>query len=66
MLAFLFLLAAPIIDSKQGSLEASQGALLRVLEPSLYDAFFPIFAFTMVIVLPSFIALWVIYRTWAK
>ena len=33
------------------------------LEPSVYDAMFPIFAFIMVIVIPSLVAIWVIYKT---
>lgn len=66
MLAFFLLAFSNAIDPEQGTLNASQGAFQRALDPSLYDAFFPCFAFLMVIILPTIIALWVIYRTWSK
>lgn len=66
MYAVFLLAAAGILDSSQGTLKASQGAVQRALDPSYYDAFFPVFAFLMVIVVPSLVALWAIYKTWMK
>lgn len=51
------------VDPNQGTLRAMQGAKQRLLEPSLYDAVFPVIAFVLVIIVPSTVALWVLYRT---
>jgi hypothetical protein len=34
-----------------------------MLEPSLYDAIFPVIAFSLVIVVPTLVAFWVIWKT---
>lgn len=51
------------VDLKNLSLQGFQGAFENVLEPHWIDVVFPAFAFLMVIVLPSAVALWVIYKT---
>ena len=51
------------VDPNQGTAKAAAGAAMRFKEPSYYDAVFPFIAMGLVIVLPSLIALWVIYRT---
>ena len=44
-------------------LPAFQGALEHMIEPHWVDLLFPAFAFLMVIIVPSLIAMWVIYKT---
>lgn len=39
------------------------GQLTAMAEPHWFDAAYPIFAFVAVIIVPSCIALWVIYKT---
>ncbi len=46
------------------SLNAVQaGAVQRLAEPTYYDLVFPFIAFGLVIVLPTSVALWVMYKT---
>lgn len=51
------------VDPAQGTLRAMKGAQQRLLEPSAYDTVFPVIAFSLVIVVPTVVALWVMYRT---
>jgi hypothetical protein len=51
------------VTAEQGTAKASLGAVERLSEPDILDIVSPFFAFTIVIVLPSVIALWVIYKT---
>lgn len=51
------------VDPNQGTMRAMKGAQQRMLEPSLYDAIFPVIAFSLVIVVPTLVALWVIWKT---
>lgn len=51
------------LDPNQGTMRAMKGAQQRMLEPSLYDAVFPVIAFSLVIVVPTLVALWVIWKT---
>ncbi len=44
-------------------LPAFRGALEHMIEPHWVDLLFPAFAFLMVIIVPSMIAVWVIYKT---
>lgn len=51
------------IDPNQGSAAATKGAALRLQEPDYYDIVSPVVAFVLVIILPSVVALWAIYKT---
>lgn len=51
------------VTAEQGTAKASLGAVERLSEPDFLDIISPFFAFSIVIVLPSVIALWVIYKT---
>ena len=51
------------VDSQLGTAAASAGAKARVTAPHPYDAIFPLIAFTLVVVIPSCLVLWVIYKT---
>lgn len=51
-----------MIDSNLGTAIAHKGALARLLDPSFVDLAAPVFAFSVVIVLPTCLALWVIYK----
>ncbi len=55
--------AAAQVDPNSGTLQAYKGATARIAEPNMYDAVFPFIALALVIVIPSTIALWVIYKT---
>lgn len=55
--------AAAQVDPNAGTLQAYKGATARIAEPNMYDAVFPFIALGLVIVIPSAIALWVIYKT---
>ena len=57
------LIAGQPVDPNQGTAKAMQGAVARIQEPSIYDAVFPFIAMALVLVLPTCIAIWVIYRT---
>lgn len=50
------------VDIENLSMQGFQGAYQNA-DPHWFDASFPVFAFLMVIVVPSVIALWVIYKT---
>ncbi len=50
------------VDPNQGTAVSTRGAAMRILEPTLYDAVFPVIAFMLVIVVPTFVALMVIVR----
>lgn len=63
LLAMSTYLTAQPVNPEQGTLQAAQGARQRMLEPNLYDAVFPVIAFVLVIVVPSAVALWVVYKT---
>ena len=39
------------------------GTVQKLAEPTYYDFMFPLLAFCLVIVLPSSVALWVIFKT---
>ena len=66
MFASLFALAqvnaSAVANAKQSNVLV--GALKRVYEPHIFDIAFPIFAFLLVIVLPCFVALFIVYKTW--
>lgn len=51
------------VDPAQGTLRAMKGAQQRLLEPSAYDTVFPVIAFLLVIIVPTVVALWVMYKT---
>ena len=51
------------MDPNSGTLQAYKGATARIAEPNAYDAIFPFIALALVIVIPSTIALWVIFKT---
>lgn len=51
------------VTAEQGTAKASLGAIERLSEPDFLDIISPFFAFTVVIVMPSIIALWVIFKT---
>ena len=51
------------VNSEQGTAKSSLGAIERLSEPDFIDIISPFFAFSAVIVLPSVVALWVIYKT---
>jgi hypothetical protein len=51
------------VTAEQGTAKASLGAIERLSEPDFLDIISPFFAFTIVIVMPSIIALWVIFKT---
>ena len=51
------------VTAEQGTAKASLGAIERLSEPDFIDIISPFFAFTIVIVMPSIIALWVIFKT---
>ncbi len=51
------------VDSNAGTQLAQAGAKQRLQEPTYYDAVFPVIAFSLVIVVPSCVALWVIFKT---
>ena len=50
-------------QTNQGALQAAKGAVERLSEPDWIDIVSPFFAFTLVIVLPMCVALWVIVKT---
>ena len=50
-------------QTNQGAIQAAKGAVERLSEPDWIDIVSPFFAFTLVIVLPMCVALWVIVRT---
>ena len=51
------------VSSTAGTQLAQHGAKQRLQEPNYYDAAFPVIAFCLVIVVPSSVALWVIFKT---
>lgn len=51
------------VDPNQGTLQAMQGAQQRIQEPHFYDIVFPVIAFLLVIVVPTLVAVWVLYKT---
>jgi hypothetical protein len=51
------------VDPNQGTLVAQKGAEARLTEPHLYDMIFPIIALVLVIIIPTCVALWVMYKT---
>ncbi|MCP4499413.1 MAG: hypothetical protein GY822_05535 [Deltaproteobacteria bacterium] len=51
------------IDSNQGTAAAAAGAIARVTAPHPFDAIFPVIAFTLVVIIPTCLVLWVIYKT---
>jgi hypothetical protein len=51
------------VDPNQGTAQAKKGAAERLAEPNFYDVASPIIAFVLVIIVPSVVALWVIYKT---
>jgi len=51
------------VDAYEGTAAASHNARQRLQDPTYYDAVFPFIAFCLVIVLPSLVACWVIFRT---
>jgi hypothetical protein len=53
----------PQLDPIKGTAAAQHGAMQRLAEPTYYDFVFPVIAFTLVILLPTCTALWVIVRT---
>ncbi len=55
--------AAAQVDPNSGTLQAYKGATARIAEPNIYDAVFPFIALGLVVIIPSTIALWVIYKT---
>ncbi len=57
------LCAHQTVNSEQGTAKSSLGAIERLSEPDFIDIISPFFAFSLVIVLPSIVALWVIYKT---
>ena len=56
-------LAAQNAAPAQGALQAAKGAVERLAEPDWIDIASPFFAFTLVIVVPSLLAIWVIFKT---
>ncbi len=50
-------------QTNQGAMQAAKGAVERLSEPDWIDIVSPFFAFTLVIVLPMCVALWVIVKT---
>jgi hypothetical protein len=59
-----------LLENQQGtdagsanSFSAFSGALEQYNSPHWVDLLFPAFAFLMVIIVPSLIAMWVIYKT---
>ena len=57
------LLAGQTVNPEKGSAKSALGAAERLAEPDFIDIISPFFAFSMVIVMPSLVALWVIYKT---
>ena len=55
--------AQQTVTSEQGTAKSSLGAIERLSEPDFIDIISPFFAFSAVIVLPSVVALWVVYKT---
>jgi ABC-type nickel/cobalt efflux system permease component RcnA len=53
----------PSSVSNMGTAVARQGAAQRLAEPNPYDVIFPGIAFVLVILVPTAIGLWVIWRT---
>ena len=53
----------PPVDPNQGTARAREGAAQRLQDPQMYDVVFPIIAFMLVMVVPTLIAIWVIYKT---
>lgn len=51
------------VDPNRGSEVAQRGAVQRLAEPTYYDLVFPFIAFGLVILLPTSVAAWVIYKT---
>ena len=51
------------LDSDRGTAAASVGAVKRLQDPTYYDAVFPFVAFFLVIIVPSCVAVWAIYKT---
>ncbi len=49
-------------DPSYGSPQALKGSYQRVVDATPYDAVFPVIAFVLVIIIPTFVALWVIAR----
>lgn len=55
-----------MLENKAGGVDLSalsENLEEALLNPHWFDAVFPVFAFLMVIVLPSVICSWVIYKT---
>ena len=61
--ALITTLVATQVDPNQGTAAAYAGSKARLQDPTLYDAVFPVIAFVLVIVVPSCVALWVIFKT---
>ena len=57
------LFAQQTATSEQGTAKSSLGAIERLSEPDFIDIISPFFAFSAVIILPSVVALWVVYKT---
>lgn len=51
-----------MLDANSGTLAAQSGAMERLLDPSFFDVASPIVAFLLVILLPTCVGLWVIFR----
>jgi hypothetical protein len=51
------------LDPNTGTLAAYENAKARLQDPTMYDAIFPVIAFFLVIILPTCIAFWVIFKT---
>ena len=56
-------ISSQTVTAEQGTAKASLGASERLSETDFLDIISPFFAFTIVIIMPSIIALWVIFKT---
>ena len=56
-------IAHQTVSPEQGTVKSTLGAVERLSEPDFLDIVSPFFAFTVVIIFPTLVALWVIFKT---